>query len=159
MHLMWTLTCPYRIFCAALKHADLVTQSQVLELKAARERKIEERVARSVVIATIMGENYEKKYNPHPLRYFEIFERHSRQLLRAFTDRRPSGTWLGYWSQGRFVATNPENAANFFARSLGESQRLSGANFPERDFGTTSGASFWCGSLFNNQRFAPEPHA
>jgi hypothetical protein len=26
-----------------------------------------------------IGENYERKYNPHPLKYFEIFARHRRQ--------------------------------------------------------------------------------
>jgi hypothetical protein len=45
--------------------------------RAARERKIEDKVARSVVRGIGIGENYERKIIPNPLRYFEIFERHS----------------------------------------------------------------------------------
>ena len=32
-----------------------------------------------------------------------------------------------------------------------ESQRLSGADFPEEDFWTTVGASLWCGTLFERR--------
>jgi hypothetical protein len=37
-----------------------------------------------------------------PQRSSELLHTRGRQLLRAFTDRRPSGNGLGYWSQGRF---------------------------------------------------------
>src|SRR5438445_3863704 len=45
--------------------------------RAARERNIGDRVARSVVRAMSIGENYERNINPHPLRHFEIFARHN----------------------------------------------------------------------------------
>jgi uncharacterized protein (DUF433 family) len=46
----------------------LVAQSQVLELKGSSERKIEDRVVRSVVIEMIIGENYERNINITPIR-------------------------------------------------------------------------------------------
>jgi hypothetical protein len=48
-------------------------------LRAACERKIENRIVRIVLREMSIGENYGRngrKYNPHPLRHFEIFERH-----------------------------------------------------------------------------------
>jgi hypothetical protein len=50
------------VFCSGpLKHADLVAQDQILELHAARERRIEGKTARSVVRKTRISENQEAR--------------------------------------------------------------------------------------------------
>jgi len=43
-----------------------------------------------------------------PQRSSELLHTRGRQLLRAFTDRRPSGNGLGYWSQGRLSPRIPK---------------------------------------------------
>src|SRR5260370_19464331 len=53
--------------------------------RAARERKIEHRVASSVVREMSIGENYEGEYDSHPLRKFEIFKRHTSLTLDGRT--------------------------------------------------------------------------
>src|SRR5262249_42644722 len=46
--------------------------------RAAREQKIEDKVAKSDAREmSIGGQNYGKQYNSHPLRHFEVFERHN----------------------------------------------------------------------------------
>src|SRR5271169_5901465 len=54
-----------------------------------------------------------------PQRSSELLHTRGRQLLRAFTDRRPSGNGLGYWSQGRLSLRIQKTQANFFACRLG----------------------------------------
>jgi hypothetical protein len=56
---------PFRALCCGpLKHADLVAQSQVLELESGTRRKIEGTNARSVVRKMSIGENYEGNITP-----------------------------------------------------------------------------------------------
>ena len=67
----------FRTFsCGPLKHADLVAKSQVLELKGST--RTEDRGQRCEECRERNEHRRElwKKYNPHPLRHFEIFERH-----------------------------------------------------------------------------------
>jgi hypothetical protein len=88
----------FRAFCSGpLKHADLVAQSQILQRSAARERKIDHRVARSVVREMGIDENYEGNISSIP----SDISRFSRGTIVATVLRRCANAFcaLGslYW--------------------------------------------------------------
>src|SRR5271169_1244902 len=94
-----------------------------------------------------------------PQRSSELLQTRGRQLLRAFTDRRPSGNWLGYWSQGHLhkgvCRHESRKRSQLLCLSLGKSQRLSGANFPQPDFRGVWAAHFYGTGVIRQVELTP----
>src|SRR5271157_2697326 len=88
-----------------------------------------------------------------PQRSSELLHARGRQLLRAFTDRRPSGNGLGYcWSQARLSLRIPKTQPTslpvaweisaIVRRKLPRTQEFRDRLFPEREEVLISCAGF-----------------
>ncbi len=71
----------FQAFCSrSPKHTDLVTQSQVLELEGGARSEDRRQSREECHKSSEHRRNYER-CNSHPFRSFEVFERHTREMV------------------------------------------------------------------------------